>query len=1163
MLVAVTSAVLPIIALGLQDLLYHILYVKMHLRFYIRFNLRIIAYFLAGLFSIGPWVVDVRATAYYVDSVGGNDGNSGTATNAAWQSLTNVNATTFQPGDSILFIAGGSWSGTLSPQGSGATNNPITISSYGTSSAMPLINGNGNTCAVALTNQPFWNIDNLEVMNPAAAQAERYGIHLVAEDYGTVNGLCVSNCYVHNICGLVDTDNGDNLAKRTGGITVEVIDDSTAATRFNDICIEDCTISAVTNQGIVACNNRDDTDDFPGLGNWNNRYCSNLIIRNNVISDVCKNAMSVEYGDNTCLVENNTVFNTAIATSGNQIVSYACKGTVFQYNEGYLNKGGNAGRDGSLYDSDEWCIQTVWQYSYSHDEFFGLFVNYMSATGNNPNTNDVVRYNISQNDHGSIFAFTGDADATGSEYIYNNTIYTSANLTPTNVDDRSTGHTTYFYNNIFYNLSTTTRYRLTSGNANTFDYNIFYDPNGKPATEPSDPNELTSNPELVAPGTGTDGLNSVTGYELQSNSPCITNPGLTITTNLTGNPNAGGLDFWGNIVPAGQPPDRGANQSSGTGTVPVVTAESATSVTASNATLSASVNPGGLATSYYFEYGTTTNYGSVTTTNTLAAGNSSITVSNALSGLLPGTLYHYQVVATNSAGPGLGGDATFTTPAPFSIAPNNLYVYQIGNGNLALTSDGAAVLIDQFSTNGTLLGQMALPTNGASAMIASGNSTTEGSLALSPAGSALTFMGYNTNLNTAFPGMNSRPTTGNNRDVALVSSDGLFSIAATNGTAYAPTSGAGRGAVTDGNGNYWTVGVGTGAGLLGNGINYYGNNVSAVNLTTNISPRSIGIYGGNLYFSAGTNIFSIPAATNAATPTKLITDIGGTSEGFIFNTNLTVCYIAEGNASSGGIRRYNLVGGIWTNVYTFSNGVPYGFVAANFNGGGAGTNIIYATTLAVSGGGNVLDEFVDAGAASGATLLATAPANENYNGIVFDSSGEVAPVVSGESASSVTASDATLNASVNPGGLATSYYFEYGTTTNYGSDTVTNTLAAGNSVIAVSNAISGLLPGTLYHYQALATNSVGTGLGGDMTFTTAAVLPPILSVAAAGNGAFQINFSDTPGAGFSVLATTNLLLPLSNWDVIGSVTEIASGQFQFNDPNATNFAQRFYETRSP
>jgi len=65
------------------------------------------------------------------------------------------------------------------------------------------------------------------------------------------------------------------------------------------------------------------------------------------------------------------------------------------------------------------------------------------------------------------------------------------------------------------------------------------------------------------------------------------------------------------------------------------------------------------------------------------------------------------------------------------------------------------------------------------------------------------------------------------------------------------------------------------------------------------------------------------------------------------------------------------------------------------------------------------------------------------------------------------------------------------------------------------------------------------------------------------NGASQIIFNQTPGASFTVLTATNVSLPLSNWTVLGVATEIAPGQFQFNDPQATNSAQRFYRLRSP
>jgi hypothetical protein len=343
--------------------------------------------------------------------------------------------------------------------------------------------------------------------------------------------------------------------------------------------------------------------------------------------------------------------------------------------------------------------------------------------------------------------------------------------------------------------------------------------------------------------------------------------------------------------------------------------------------------------------------------------------------------------------------------AAFTLTKGDLYVYQIGDGNTVLTAEGAAVFIDQFRTNGNLLSQVTVPTNTANAFIASGSSGTEGSLSLDPAGDTLVFMGYNTNLDPNFtPGisMNSRPTAGNNRDVGTVSASGVFAIASVSTNFFAPSTGAGRGAVTDDNGNYWAEGAGsTDYGL---GVYYYGNNAAPAQLAgASIipSPRSIQMYGTNLFFTGGGPpttpglMYSLPV-TNALngpiTPSTVFTDYDGstmgTPEGFIFNTNLTTCYIAEGAAGSGGIRRFDLVSTNWTWSYTFNAGTAYAFVTADFSGANP---VIYATTLPVNGdtnGGNLLVEFVDSGAAStnsNATTLATAPFAINYNGIVFDS----------------------------------------------------------------------------------------------------------------------------------------------------------------------------------
>ena len=94
------------------------------------------------------------------------------------------------------------------------------------------------------------------------------------------------------------------------------------------------------------------------------------------------------------------------------------------------------------------------------------------------------------------------------------------------------------------------------------------------------------------------------------------------------------------------------------------------------------------------------------------------------------------------------------------------------------------------------------------------------------------------------------------------------------------------------------------------------------------------------------------------------------------------------------------------------------------------------------------------------------------------------PAVSTSAASGIQQEQATLNGTVNPEGLTTHYYFEYGTTTGYGH---TEPMPSGNEATAsgpVSVQITGLTPGTTYHYRIVATSSAGTSEGSDQIFTT-------------------------------------------------------------------------------
>ena len=68
-----------------------------------------------------------------------------------------------------------------------------------------------------------------------------------------------------------------------------------------------------------------------------------------------------------------------------------------------------------------------------------------------------------------------------------------------------------------------------------------------------------------------------------------------------------------------------------------------------------------------------------------------------------------------------------------------------------------------------------------------------------------------------------------------------------------------------------------------------------------------------------------------------------------------------------------------------------------------------------------------------------------------------------------------------------------------------------------------------------------------------------------GNGALQFNFANLPGGSFTVLASTNAASPANAWWNLGLALEVppGSGLFQFIDPQATNYPQRFYRGRSP
>jgi subtilisin family serine protease len=130
--------------------------------------------------------------------------------------------------------------------------------------------------------------------------------------------------------------------------------------------------------------------------------------------------------------------------------------------------------------------------------------------------------------------------------------------------------------------------------------------------------------------------------------------------------------------------------------------------------------------------------------------------------------------------------------------------------------------------------------------------------------------------------------------------------------------------------------------------------------------------------------------------------------------------------------------------------------------------------------------------------------------------GHDGPLAVTGAASAIGGTGATLQGSVNPIGSATDYHFEYGTSDSYGSETTEQSAGSGTTPAAVDDGISGLQPGTEYHFRLVATRGGHTVTGDDATFTTAASPTPPDQVqglgVAPGVRSAALNWDDTPTA---------------------------------------------------
>jgi hypothetical protein len=193
------------------------------------------------------------------------------------------------------------------------------------------------------------------------------------------------------------------------------------------------------------------------------------------------------------------------------------------------------------------------------------------------------------------------------------------------------------------------------------------------------------------------------------------------------------------------------------------------------------------------------------------------------------------------------------------------------------------------------------------------------------------------------------------------------------------------------------------------------------------------------------------------------------------------------------------------------------------------------------------------------------------------------PVVAFASPQSVLSTSAVLFAWLNPCGLQTSGYIEWGISSLYGNQTAPADAGSGTNLVAFRQYIAGLQPGVFYHCRLVTQNAAGTSYGPDMVLYTNpsaltgdsngdgvvdqgeldAVLAvywptsPWLGITnTAGLGGSNVAFGLTdPAAGaFTVESSTNL----TDWHYLGPATP----RYEFTDTNAPG-PQRFYRLRWP
>ena len=193
-------------------------------------------------------LVPMYARDFHIDSINGDDANSGESASKAWKTLSKANAQDFEPGDTLKLKRGAQFMGGLSLELNGTAEEPIVIGAYG-EGPLPVINAKGYRAGVHLPNSHHVVVRDLEITADGGKTVDgsnpgfRYGVHVQAVGKGTASHVSIENLVLHKIYPeLAEKHEGKNATTFLGtGVAIEGME-SGISEHFK---VSGCTISDV------------------------------------------------------------------------------------------------------------------------------------------------------------------------------------------------------------------------------------------------------------------------------------------------------------------------------------------------------------------------------------------------------------------------------------------------------------------------------------------------------------------------------------------------------------------------------------------------------------------------------------------------------------------------------------------------------------------------------------------------------------------------------------------------------------------------------------------------------------------------------------------------------------------------------------------------------